>query len=78
MTRHVRSRLDIAFGRALTVGQTWRCACCRIEWKVRQVHRADCVAELVSAGHVREFRFEELRKHWEHVEAGRASQKAAA
>lgn len=65
--RQVRSRLDIALGRQLRVGQTWRCQCCGGEWRVRQVHRADCTAELERPGERREIKFADLRKGWEQV-----------
>lgn len=75
--RQVRSRLDIALGRRLVVGQTWRCQCCHTEWRVRQVHRADCTAELHRPGERREIKFEELRKGWEQVDIPQQAQVAA-
>lgn len=69
MSRIVRSRLDIAFGLELTIGQTWRCQGCGIEWRVRQVHRKECVADLVQVGGParRTIEFSVLRTSWEQV-----------
>lgn len=62
-----RSRLDIALGRRLVVGQIWRCQCCGSEARIRQVHRADCVAEIEHDGKLREIPFADLRTGWELV-----------
>jgi hypothetical protein len=67
-----RSRLDVRLGRELRVGQLWR----RRHgdprpWRVRQLHRADCVVELEAGasglGVVRTLSFAELRQEWQRL-----------
>jgi hypothetical protein len=62
-----RSRLDIAFGRVLTIGQLWaeRGHDDERPWRVRQVHRFDCSAELERGVGRRSVSFEDLRKKWQ-------------
>jgi hypothetical protein len=67
MTAHRRTRREIAVGRLLRVGQ----ACLRHRdgtvWRVRQVHRADCLALLERDGEHLSVGFGELRVGWVRV-----------
>lgn len=64
-----RSRKDIALGRRLTIGQTWRDRATGDCLRVRQVHRGDCHVELISTAgdHLRAITFEQLRNGWDQV-----------
>jgi hypothetical protein len=42
-----RSRLDIALGRRLEIGQQWRDRTDGSVWRIRQVHRGDCHADAI-------------------------------
>ena len=44
-----RSHIDVRLGRFITIGQTWQRHTDDTDWRVRQVHRADCQVELEAA-----------------------------
>ncbi len=62
-----RTRSEIRIGRVLRVGQAVLCRADQTVWRVRLVHRADCVAELERAGARRQIGFVELRDGWARV-----------
>lgn len=74
-----RSPLDIRFGQELTIGQTWRCEGCGIVWRVRQVHRKECVADLVQVNgqERRTVTFADLRASWKQVRIAQLQEAAA-
>ena len=63
-----RSRLDVRFGRFLQIGQRWRRRADRAVGLVRQVHRADCLAELELDGRRVTVRFADLRRDFMWIE----------
>lgn len=60
-----RSRNEMRLGEALQVGQEWAMVDDLDVWRVRQVHRVDCVVELVCGTERKRVSFYDLRKHWE-------------
>lgn len=64
----MRSRLDTALGRRLTVGQRLRRRTDSSLWTIRQLHRYDCQADLRHQdGRKITVTFRELREQWERV-----------
>lgn len=59
-----RSRHDVAMGRLLAIGQQWRSRTDGRVWRVYQVHRADCIAELAAVGMRANIPFAELRRDY--------------
>lgn len=60
-----RSPVEMKLGRFLQIGQTWRCRADRRCWRVRQIHRRDCVADLEDDdGRRTSIPFEDLRHNW--------------
>jgi hypothetical protein len=49
---HRRARIDVRMGRSLQIGHEFRYRPDSSRWRVRQVHRQDCIVELVSLDHV--------------------------
>jgi hypothetical protein len=43
-----RSTLDVALGRRLEIGQSWRDRVDGLAWRVQNVHRGDCHVDLVA------------------------------
>lgn len=62
-----RSRKDIALGRRLTIGQTWRWRRDGSIWRVRQIHRSDCHVELERSARRATVSFAVLRNEWDQV-----------
>lgn len=61
-----RSRREVELGRLLRIGQDWAKCGDLIVWRVRQVHRLDCMVELIAdAHHVVRISFGELLRNWE-------------
>jgi hypothetical protein len=70
MKRYVRrSRVDLQLGQFLQIGQQWRLRETGSIWRVRQIHRQDCVVEL-EHGPVRwRGTFERLRQDFKWIAA---------
>ena len=62
-----RARADIRLGRAMAIGDEWLRVSDETVWRVRQLHRADCRAELTRDGTVLSVPFGDLRHHWKRV-----------
>jgi hypothetical protein len=70
-----RSRLDIALGRRLLIGQRWRDRNDGSVWRVRQIHRGDCHVELrhVETGRRELVTFTDLRLDFDQLVAAEAA-----
>lgn len=62
-----RATRDIALGRRLSPGQTFRHRSTGALRKVRQIHRADCQVELVGKTDKICIPFEQLREQWDQI-----------
>lgn len=63
-----RTRVELLLGRFLEIGQTWRRRADATRWRVRQIHRRDCMVELTDgAGAAICIPFERLRAEWKWI-----------
>lgn len=60
-----RSANEMRVGRILQVGQEWAMVGDLDLWRVRQVHRVDCMVELERGTERKRVGFDDLRNYWE-------------
>jgi hypothetical protein len=62
-----RRRFEIDLGRLLRLGQQWRRRDDKTVWRVAQVHRLDCVAEMRRHDGRVLVTFDQLRTDWKWI-----------